>query len=318
MIILARDATVDAEKSWTSDRLGPPPAYEPRGGSLRHHAQGFAQQRVACDVILPFHDHLDYVEQSLPSVLEQEGADVTVHLVDDATPEGSEEFLRRWARHPRVRAYRNRQNVGQFASFNNVIPFVESDLVAVQDADDISLPHRLALAGNALRLAGADIFGGGVRLFGSELRLHPAHSRSGVRAQWRRRPSHRFSDYPSYRRGYFLENPTAVMHARAFERLGGFSDFGEIYRNRCGLDTEFYLRAYYAGARFAISRSVVLDYRCHPDSATQNDLTGWGSDARSWSEDECLRRSNLYQKGPFDPTLFGALHNYAGVTERLR
>ena len=45
--------------------------------------------------------------------------------------------------------------------------------------------------------------------------------------------------------------------------LRGFSDYGDLDCNKCGLDTEFYARAYYAGARFAISREVVADYRIH-------------------------------------------------------
>ena len=107
------------------------------------------------------------------------------------------------------------------------------------------------------------------------------------------------------------------MRASAFELLGGFGDFGEVYRNRCGLDTEFYLRAFYSGRRFAISNQVVLRYRCHRDSATQNGLTGWGTPPRRWSELECRRRAALFQKAAYDPRLFGALAAHVGVTQRL-
>jgi GT2 family glycosyltransferase len=317
MILFAREATVDAEASWIPGALGTQPAYEPRDGTLGHHARGFPSQHIACDVVLPFHGHLDFVEEALPSVLEQEGADAVVHLVDDATSDCTEAFLRRWGSHARVRTYRNNWNIGQFATFNNVLPFLETDLVAVQDADDISLPHRMHVAGNALALTDAEIFAGRVRLFGAEKELLPTLSHSGEHTRWRRRPEWRMSHYSSYRRGYFLENPTAVMRVRAFTRLGGFGDFGDPYRNRCGLDTEFYLRAFFAGARFAITRRVVLHYRCHPESATQNQLTGWGSLPRSWSEEECRRRASLYQQEPFDPTLYGGLRNYAGVTRRV-
>src|SRR5262249_43854792 len=115
---------------------------------------------VACDVVLPFHGHLDYVREALEGLLEQEGADAVIHLVDDASREDTEPFLRYWASDRRVRTYRNECNVGPFVSFNNVSAYRETGLLAVQDADDVSLPHRLRTAGNALRLADADVFGG--------------------------------------------------------------------------------------------------------------------------------------------------------------
>jgi hypothetical protein len=50
---------------------------------------------------------------------------------------------------------------------------METGLVAVQDGDDVSLPCRIRAAGNALRLSGAEIFGGRTRRFGAETTLHP-------------------------------------------------------------------------------------------------------------------------------------------------
>jgi hypothetical protein len=103
-----------------------------------------------------------------------------------------------------------------------------------------------------------------------------------------------------------------------FERLGGFADFGRTDRNCCGLDTEFYLRAAYSGARIAVSKHVVLRYRCHAGSATQNSATGWGSEPRNWTLRECRRRALLFQGAPFDPRAFGALGRFEGVTQRVR
>jgi hypothetical protein len=94
------------------------------------------------------------------------------------------------------------------------------------------------------------------------------------------------SVYPYVGAGFFLENPTAMFRVSAFEALRGFGDYGDLDCNKCGLDTEFYARAFYSGARFAISRRVVVDYRVH-------------------------------RRGPFDPRLLGALRSAPGVTQRL-
>jgi hypothetical protein len=316
-ILLARRASVACPMHWVPAPAGPAPHYRPREGTLRHHAKGFAEATIECDVVLPFHGHLDYLQEALQSLLEQEGAELVIHLVDDASPQNTESVLRYWGTHPQVRTYRNERNLGQFVSFNNVFPYLETGLVAVQDADDISLPHRIHRSGNALRLADADIFGGRTRLFGKEW----AKPVPGVARRMLDRlhlgERYRFSRFPAGEQGDFLVNPTAVMRVCAFEMLGGFTDFGELYRNRCALDTEFYLRAYYSGIRFAISRDVLVRYRSHPDSATQNPLTGLGTPARDWSKAECRRRAGFFQRGPFDARAFGNLRNSWRLTRRV-
>ena len=128
--------------------------------------------------MLPFRGHFEFLRESLPSVLDQNGAETIVHLIDDATPGGADELLRYWGSHPRVRTYRNSRNLGQFVSFNNVFPYLETDLIAIQDADDISLPHRLHLAGNLLRLADADFFGDGSRRSNTVRPRKPSMNRS--------------------------------------------------------------------------------------------------------------------------------------------
>jgi hypothetical protein len=312
-IILAPEPTVTALRPPSPTPLGPPPRYRPRMGLLDHHARGFPRQPVECDVVLPFHGHLPYVRQALTSILEQESAEAIIHLIDDATPGGADDLLRYWSSHPRVRAYRNIKNIGQFQSFNNVFPYFETGLVAVQDADDISRPDRLHRSGNLLRLADADIFGGRSQIFGD------VPSERGGRCNSRTRRKHLFapSVYPYMGAGFFLENPTAMFRVAAFEALRGFGDYGNLDCNKCGLDTEFYARAFYSGARFAISRRVVVDYRVHADSAVRNGRTGFGSEARLWSEAENHRRFHMFQRGPFDPRILGALRAAPGVTQRI-
>lgn len=311
-LVIAPEPTVTALNADAQAALGPPPQYAAREGSLRHHALGFPPEPVECDVVLPFHGHLDYVGQALPSVLEQEGAEAVVHLVDDGTPEGAEELLRYWGSHPRVRTYRNSRNLGQFLSFNNIFPYLETRLIAVQDADDISRPHRLHWSGNLLRLADAEIFGGRTRHFRERPDGGTRRRSSDPRSQ-----SYSTSAVPFPGVANFLENPTAMFRASTFEALRGFSDYGDLDCNKCGLDTEFYARAFYAGVRFAISREVVVDYRLHPESAVRNQQTGFGSPARLWSQTENNRRFYMFQQGPFDPRIFGALRSARGLTTRL-
>ena len=171
----------------------------------------------------------------------------------------------------------------------------------------------LHCSGNLLRLADADVFGGRSQFFGDV----PAHWRRRRGSPPPRKPLFAPSVYPYTGAGFFLENPTAMFRVAAFEALRGFADYGDLDCNKCGLDTEFYARAFYSGARFAISRRVVVDYRVHGASAVRNSQTGFGSQARLWSEAENHRRFHMFQRGPFDPRILGALRAAPEVTQRL-
>jgi len=295
----------------------PPHDFLSISGQPRLIANGFPVVRGDCDVVLPFHGHLDYVEQSLRGLLDQCQADVVIHLIDDASNEDTSVFLRTWSQHPQVRAYRNRENVGQFQSFNAVSPFFETNYVAVQDADDISLPHRIQKSTQMLHYCGADFFAGAVELFGDASTVKPT-TRITDALQRMERATVRRSAYPvAGADGYFAENPTAVFRVSMFRDVGGFADFGDRLLNRASLDTEFQQRCRYHGVRFAISREIVVQYRVHAESATRNRLTGWGTAARTSSGQQFRERCRLFRRGRFDPKSFGALDRLPQVTERL-
>lgn len=274
--------------------------------------------RIECDVVLPFHGQLGYVEESIRGLVEQEDADVVVHLVDDASREDASQFLRRWGSDRRVRVYRNLQNLGQYTSFNNVLPFLETEFVAVQDADDVSLPNRIHHSVSGLMSSDSDVFAAACDLvvddrFGSlRIKKNPLTSDSQLLKE-----RVRYSHYPTHSYGCFLLNPTLVTRKKFFESLGGFADYRNLLQNRGGLDTEFFQRAFWSGARFHVSRHRLVEMRIHAESATQNSLTGFGSPARRASNAESRRRAQIFSQGQFDPRTFGGLGNHFGLTQRL-
>lgn len=301
-------ASVRLAEPWTQPAVGREPSYASRLGSLRHHARGYSHSQVSCDVVVPIYGQLDYVGQAIESVFEQEGAEAIVHLVDDASPESVESLYRYWGSHPRVRLYRNQRNVGQYVSLNNVSEFFETDLVAIQDGDDISLPDRLHVSGNLLRLCDADYFAATMEQFGQD----EQRETEAMKRRFRR-SFHPYGDHQLY----FAMNPTACFRVSAFRRLGGYSDFGGRDRNRGGLDSEFMIRALYAGIRFAFSSSVVSRHRLHAQAATRNRETGFGTETRKFALAECRRRLALFRRTHFDPRSFGALGRYRNVTQRV-
>ena len=265
---------------------------------------GFPKVAVACDIVLPFHGQLHLVEQSLSSLLEQSGADTVIHLVDDATSFDTSDFLHKYSSHRNIRVYRNIENIGQFQSFNNVSRYFETELAAIQDSDDISFPNRIHWAGQMMHYSQADFFAGAVQLFGDG----QTHS-----------PSIRRSFYPRQNQDwYFAENPTATFRVSMFRDVGGFADFGDQLSNRASLDTEFQLRCRYHGVRFALSNEIIVRYRVHAESATQNDFTGWGTQARKNANKQVVDHFAHFVGGGFDPKSFGSIGRHQAITARLK
>ncbi|MCA9136409.1 MAG: glycosyltransferase family 2 protein [Planctomycetales bacterium] len=301
--------TVQLNDQWIPAPLGPEPKYEEHLHSLRHHGIGYPHHCVQSDVVIPIYGQLQYVPAAIESIIDQDGAETIVHLIDDAGPESVDSLFDNWRSHPRIRLYRNTKNVGQYVSFNNVSEYFETDLVTVQDSDDISLPHRVNTGGNLMRLCDADFFAATMEQFGDRQIMDQiaAHERYR-RSYW---------PYKNYFT-YFAMNPTACFRTSMFRRLGGYSDFGGRQRNRGGLDSEFMIRAYFSGARFAFSSSVVSRHRIHPDAATRRAETGFGSETRTLALQECRRRLGIFRKCVVDPRAFGGLGRYQEVTQRVK
>ena len=285
--------------------------------TMHHHGIGFPTDDLACDVVLPFRGQLHFVEQAIESVLSQTDIKITLHLIDDATPDDIEPWLRRYLSDDRVRIYRNKENIGQFLSFNNVAEFFESDWIATQDGDDVSLPGRLAETVGIAKLCNADLVGAATILDGPyqrtrELRHVTTESEETLRF-------HRIS-YPPYPglSGYFLENPTLIHRRACFERMGGFADLANPLRNRTTVDTEYMLRAFHSGANIVTCRRLAVRYRVHAESAIHHEQTRMGSPIRKSAEMELSRRLPLFRRGGIDPRVFGSLGRHRGVTERWK
>lgn len=297
------------------------PTHSATTASFDQTGVGFAQHSVACDVVLPFHGQLTFVRQAIESILQQQGAEIVLHLIDDASPMNTDSFLRFWQSHPQVRTYRNKVNLGQYTSFNNVVGFCETQLVAVQDGDDVSCRKRLFQSGNHLRLSGADIFGGA--LIGFEGDFSTQTERTATASQEPAEVNEQTasadlnSRYPVWDGAieHFLFNGSAMMRLDAFRQLGGFSDYGTTARNRCNLDTEFYARAYFSGMSVAVTREVVSWCRKHPASATRNPLTGWGTAIRTENVEETRRRVESWRRVPCRAKNYGAIGRYETATE---
>jgi Glycosyl transferase family 2 len=128
--------------NWLSDvsfAAGPP---EPRPGPL-------------VSVIMSARNAAHTIGYAVESILHQTYACIELLIADDGSDDGTFELVReRYASDPRVRLFRSERNQGTYNTRNLLIERARGDLITFQDADDLSLPSRLAQQVDVTRRAG--------------------------------------------------------------------------------------------------------------------------------------------------------------------
>jgi glycosyltransferase involved in cell wall biosynthesis len=94
-------------------------------------------------VLMPVYNAAPHLLQAVKSVLTGSFADFELLAIDDGSTDESAEILRNVADR-RLRVVRNPGNQGVIATLNRGLDLAEGHFVARMDADDISMPDRLA------------------------------------------------------------------------------------------------------------------------------------------------------------------------------
>jgi glycosyltransferase involved in cell wall biosynthesis len=104
-------------------------------------------------VVIPCYNYGHFLEDAITSVLdEQEGVDVRVLIIDDASPDGSAEVARKIAaRDPRVEVEVHSANAGHIATYNEgMLEWAAGDYCVLMSADDRLTPGSLRRARDLL------------------------------------------------------------------------------------------------------------------------------------------------------------------------
>ncbi|WP_285101176.1 glycosyltransferase family 2 protein [Promicromonospora sp. MEB111] len=125
--------------SWVPSPLAP--------RSYRRRPPSAPQLRPRVSVVVPCYDYGRFLPQTVGSLVTQEGVDVEVILVDDASTDDSLAVARALAaEHPGVTVLANERNLGQVESFNRGWEHSTGEFVVRLDADDMLPPGALARA----------------------------------------------------------------------------------------------------------------------------------------------------------------------------
>jgi glycosyltransferase involved in cell wall biosynthesis len=201
-------------------------------------------------VLMPVFNGERFLREAIDSLLQQTYRDFELLILNDGSTDGSRAIVRSYA-DPRIRLIEHERNRGLTATLNRGLAEASSDLIARQDADDLSSPNRLAKQ---------------VEFF----KLHPDVALVGTQA--------RFIDERGYSSGGILQR--ACSHDSIKWDLlfdNSFTHSSVMFRKRVvrgelgGYDETFsYCQDYELWSRIATSHHVanlsesLVGYRVHP------------------------------------------------------
>lgn len=214
------------------------------------------RNRPTVSVVMPVHNGAAYVASAVKSVLSQTMGDFELLIVDDHSTDATVEIISGLA-DDRINLVQNTGPKGFSHSLNLGIHLGKGQYIARMDADDESLPTRLAKQTIFLDRHPDIAFVGGLIAINDP--------QTGLRVDRTIRPT-----LPGHIRWSLLfycsmAHPTILMRRSAFESLGGYD--GQFFPAE---DYHLWLRAIDKGFRFANVDEVVLKYRVNPEGMSHS------------------------------------------------
>jgi glycosyltransferase involved in cell wall biosynthesis len=211
--------------------------------------------RPRVSVVIPCYRYGHFLGQCVSSVLEQEGVDLDVTIIDDASPDDSAAVARRLAEaDERIRVVVHEANQGHIATYNEGLAAADGDYVLLLSADDMLAPGALARAA-ALMETHPEV--GLVYGFARTFADRPPPARTAVRS-WSIWPGAEWLELVGRRVTNPIYTPEAVMRTKTMHELVGYD-----HRLPHAADFLMWLRA---ASRVSIGRVNGVDqayYRFH-------------------------------------------------------
>lgn len=230
--------------------------------------------RPSVSVVIPCYGYAHFLESAVRSALDQDGVDVSVLVIDDASPDGTPAVAAALAESdPRVTWRRHATNAGHIATYNEGLAWAEGDATVLLSADDLLVPGALRRGAEVLaeRPAVGFVYGRSVRFSTDRPPPAPRTRPTGVTVwdghAWlagRARDGHNV-----------ISSPEVMVRTALQHRLGGYrADLPHT------ADLEMWLR-FAAHADVAYVRGAdQAYYRVHNGSMLRSQPDVWLSDLR--------------------------------------
>lgn len=206
-------------------------------------------------VLVPVRNGGTFLEGALRSILSQSYEDFELVVVDDHSTDDTQRRVRSLD-DPRIRLIENPGEAGFSPALNTGLEHVRGNYVARMDADDISLPYRLACQLEYMeRNTDVSLLGTEIAYIDSDERVRPDVTIRPIlpgHVRW------------ALRFYCCLAHPTVMARRGVLQDLGGFDR-----RTFPAEDHDLWLRALEAGHRLANLPKVLLHYRLNPTGISQ-------------------------------------------------
>jgi hypothetical protein len=224
-------------------------------------------------VVIPCYNYGRYLPQAVDSALSQEGVDVEVIVVDDASTDGSAAVAWRLASvDPRVTVVHHKVNQGHIATYNDGLSRAGGRYVTLLSADDLIAPGALARA-TALMEAHPRV--GLVYGLPKDFTDQPPRVAPRERTVWTVWGGRSWIALACARGRNFILSPEVVMRTEAVLSVGAYS----ATLPHSG-DLEYWLRAAASWDVGRINGPVQAYYRVHGANMHQTHFSAAAVDLR--------------------------------------
>jgi glycosyltransferase involved in cell wall biosynthesis len=174
-------------------------------------------------VIIPCYNYARYLRGCVESVLSQEGVDVRVLVIDDASPDNTPEVGAKLAAEDgRVEFRRHAVNQRHIATYNEGLAWATGDYTLLLSADDLLTPGALARAARTFdSYPDVGLLYGRQILFNTNATLPDDHS-SGDVCHYRIADGESFVATLCASGSNPVNTPTAIVRTRLLAEVGGY------------------------------------------------------------------------------------------------
>ncbi|GAA1613173.1 glycosyltransferase family 2 protein [Actinoplanes couchii] len=228
--------------------------------------------RPRVSVVVPCYNYGHFLPDCVRGVLDQEGVDVDVLIVDDASPDGSAAVARELAdADPRVTVIEHRVNAGHIATYNEGLAAADGDHVVLLSADDLVTPGSFARA-TALLEAYPDVVM--VHGFARTFSDVPPPARTAVTG-WTVWPGAEWIGRVCRAGGNPVATPEVMLRNDTMRKLGGYDE-----RAPHAGDFLMWLRAAALGGIGRVNGVDQAYYRVHGNNMHTSQFAGADTDLR--------------------------------------
>jgi hypothetical protein len=230
--------------------------------------------RSSVSVIIPCYRYGRFLPDAVSAACDQDGVDVEVIIVDDASPDDSGDVADDLAMaDPRVRVLRHRHNKGHIATYNDGLRAATGDFVTLVSADDLLAPGALQRA-VSLMIANPSVgfvYGRPIEFTGEP----PDDQRRSSAHYWTIWEGHSWVRLSCRRGRNFILSPEVVMRTEALRDVGDYRT--DLPHSG---DLELWLRTATKWDVGRINGPVQAYYRVHDANMHLTTFAGLANDIR--------------------------------------